>query len=327
MIQESVIESRDDKEFGVFYGNSLYSNTNRKKFLIDHILYEKDSICISSDPGIGKSILAIQMMANLTMGKPFLDVYNIDRPCNVLYFQTEGDRSETLERIKNMKHGLDIDDNRWAHINLPGICLNTKQGFQQFRDLLSRPGMKYDVIIIDPVYTTVLGDLSKADVATDWVRNLRSIRGEYKCSFICLHHENKEGFEKGKPIPRNKNNVIGSVFWGAFFNQTFKLRKHYGVHVLETGKQRSGKIIDKIEMKMLEPKPLMYVQKDNDLNINELKVECELKHNHDPMLARKIADNTQVSRATVYRILKKFQDNGKIMQNDGYYTILNGSDG
>ena len=102
-------------EYGIFFGDSLRKKIYPKIPVIDHFLYERDVICISAESGVGKSILALQILCNLTTGSPFLDTYAINKEYNVLLLQTEGDRAETLERLDSMATGMKINDDNWAH--------------------------------------------------------------------------------------------------------------------------------------------------------------------------------------------------------------------
>lgn len=311
-------------EYGYFFGSRLYDRPSIKDPIIDHILYEKDVICISSAPGVGKTMLALQMMCNLTTGTPFLGCYNIPRPMNVLYIQSEGDRSEILERLDSMRAHNVLDDTRWAHINIPGAKLNKDQDFQFFREMVGNHFMLYDVIIIDPLYTTVEGSLCMDDVATAWIRNIRTLKAEYDCAIIVLHHDAKDIYNEGVSVDRGNNISYGSVFWQAFFNHNFKLKIKQGVYTLDIGKSRNDKNIDKIEI-VLQPEPLTFTFKDEELPTNNFVVLSTIDKSPVAITAREIMKQTGMPRATVYRVLGKLIKNKQILEDDvkrttRYYT-------
>lgn len=295
-------------QYGCFWGTELFNYKDIKKPVIKHILYENDVICISSKPGVGKSILAKQLLFNLTTGTPFLDTYEIPKSNNVLYIQTEGDRAETIERINCMKLGLNIDNNKWVHINQCGLTINTNKGIEQLMNLAKKPQMDYDVILIDPLYTTVKGTLNNDEVATDWVRNIRMLTGEFGATLVIFHHDAKDLYQEGKAVNKGDSNIFGSIYWSAFFTANFKLKKLRDIHYLTTGKQRSGKIIDNIAMKLIEPRPLMYVNDDSDLDLSQIKVQKVLMSENVRMNAREIQKKIQMSLATTYRALGKLKD-------------------
>lgn len=312
-----------EQEYGVFWGDKLYTDAPKKEAIIDNILYKGDTMCISSDPGTGKSVLLLQLLANLTTRQAFLDTYAVREKQNVLYVQTEGERGETLDRAECMKKGLSIDDSRWVHINLPGLKLNTQAGLMELVEKAREPKMEFGTTMFDPLYTTIEGSMSTDEIATDWIRNIRTFKSLFKCSIIAAHHEVKENIYKGQPYRRKKGNVFGSVFWGAFFNTVFKFTEYKGIHYLECGKQRSGKIIDKIEMKLLEPKPLMFVNDDANLELTTIKLSKFMKEHMDEKTVKKIVRESGIPQASVYRAIKRLRANNLISnieeEGESYY--------
>mgnify|MGYP001579601723 CR=1 FL=1 len=308
-------------EYGIFWGENLFVGGDKKEPIIEHFLYERDAMCLIADPGVGKSVLALQIIASLTTGAPLFGSYEVKKICNVLYVQTEGDRVETIERIRAMEWVCAFDHSKWAHLNLPGILLNTNEGFDKFKAYADQPQELWDVVIIDPLYTTVKGSMLRDDVATDWVRNLRQLRGEYGSAFIILHHDNKETrTSDGDLMPRNKSAVFGSVFWGAFFNQTFKLSVHKGFHKLDSGKQRSGKMVDIVELEMMQPSPLYY-KMVTDPAIDAESIVYKQVRIWGPCPAHKIVSVTGLSRASVYRALRTLLNSEKVTKLDEKYWV------
>lgn len=311
---------KDTGEYGIFYGDTLYDYAAMKEPLIECLLYKNDTICISSKPGVGKSLLVLHWIFNLTTATPFLDTYKVDKPCNVLYIQTEGDRAETIERISNMKKGLKIDDGRLVHINLPGIMLNKDMGISSLIAKAKEPGINYDVIIIDPLYTTVKGSMISDEVATDWVRNARTLKAEFEAAMIVNHHETKDSFHEGKLIKKSDNDIFGSTFWSAFFNHNFKFKLISGTHYLMVGKQRSGKIVDKIPMKLLEPSPLLFTNEE-DMSTGHIKVKKVLEESEEWFTVKQLVVLVVLSKNTVYRALTVLAEvvENKLEGGNSYY--------
>jgi len=316
-------------EFGAFWGTGLRSRVIPKSPIIEHFLYRNDVAFLVADAGIGKSIMALQLMANLTTGTPFLGTYKVVKPCNVCFLQTEGDRAETLERLEAMSRACLIDDSRWVHINLPGIALNTPDGMGQFINLAKASGMEFDVIIVDPLYTTVKGSLSKDEVATDWIRNVREIKKHFKnCSILTLHHVPKDNWQDGVLMSKS---MFGSAFWKAYANYTYVLTKTQdGKHVLTVEKRRNDKLgFDKLELKLVSPFPLYYTYADKDPGSAKLKIVVVLTESAEPMSARMVEEATQLSKATVFRVLKILLNEGRVKKHvdshDGHtYEIVEG---
>ena len=294
---------------------------------MENFLYQNDTIFISAQSGVGKSVLALQLLASLTSGKPFLEAFPIDKPKKVLYLQTEGDRAETLERIKCMEKAVAFNHENWVHINLPGVCLNTPEGYKTFMELAAQPKMMYDVIIIDPLYTTVKGSLNNDDVATDWIRYMRSVRNIYDCAFVVIHHDSiKEHWQDGQKVTKSDKDLMGSSYWGAFVTYNYKLTVNKeGLYTLSSGKERNKLAIDRLNLRMIEPDPLLYVIADDNYTINEKAVKVALMLM--AMTITEIIAETKLSRATAYRILRKLGDKGLISKtgegNRVTYKLIN----
>ncbi len=307
----------DDGEYGYFDGPKLYSMAPSKEFLIENILYENDVICISSMPGVGKTMLALQMMCSLTSGTPFLGTYKVARPMNVLYIQSEGDRCETLERLQLMRKGVPLDDNRWAHVNIPGVSFNIPSEFTAFSNWVDTTPKTtcqlYDVIIIDPLYTTVSGSLKDDEVATNWVKHIRAWKAYHQCAVIILHHDAKDIYtQEGTVVDKGTNVSFGSVFWQAFFNHNFKLRKRDHVYTLEGGKQRSGKIVERISMTLNTPEPLMFVCTGTEGSTALLVIRRLIDGAPRAMMAKEIVAETDMGKSTVYRVLDSLEENKQV---------------
>lgn len=311
------IKGAQHQEYGVFWGEGLFCNVSPKVPVIEHILYKGDTIFITAQAGVGKSILALQMMASLSSGKPLFGAFKVHRPNYVLYLQTEGDRVETLERMKAMSKGVSFWFDNIIHVNLDGICLNTAEGYNKFVQLIKAPEIMYDVVIIDPLYTTVKGSLSNDDVATDWIRYMRSLRNFYRCSYIVVHHDSiKEQWSDGVKIEKGPKDIMGSTYWGAFVSYNYKLTVNKeGIYTLTSGKTRNRYVIDKVQLKMVEPEPLMYVISDESFNVSENQVERLLEDSKEPLGAKQLIEQTGLSRATIYRILKNLSEKDKISKS------------
>lgn len=299
------------EEFGVFWGPDLYTQVIDKAPIVEDFLYTNDVICIAADAGVGKSLFALQLMCNLTTGLPFLGTYRIPKPCNVCYLQTEGDRGETVDRVRAMAQGIGIDNSRWCHINLAGICLNTTEGMTQLKAYMAKPTMPFDVLIIDPLYTTVKGSMSKDEVATDWIRNVREVKEMFKnCALVILHHLPKDNYVDGMLVPKT---MFGSAMWKAYVNYSYSFSAKDGRHTLKLEKRRNDKVgFDHLEMKLLEPLPLRFVYADNDPSLAKTQVREMLKDAKGQRTARQIIDTTGLSKATVFRVVKILLQDGVI---------------
>jgi hypothetical protein len=323
---------KDCVEYGIFTGKDIYQKVPPREPLIEGIFNKGDNLVISSMPGCGKSILAIQLVCNLTTGTPFLDTYPIPKQRKVLYIQTEGDRAETVQRLSHMLKALKIDDSLWAHYNTPGLTLNTPEGLKEFMITVKQTQLEYEVIIIDPLYPTVKGSLSSDDIVTDWQRSTRMIRETYKqVSFVLFHHDSiKENWQNGKLIGKALDDIFGSSMWPAWMSANYKMRMCDGIHQLRGGKGggygRSGHGISAINMRLIEPTPLYYVIDESGLNETQIKVLTLLKADPQKKFTRKQLETVlDKTKPTVCRALLKLLEDKRIdkLEDDNiiYYAI------
>lgn len=312
---------KEYREFGIFYGPTLHQKAPPKETIIEDILSSGDNIVISSRPGVGKSILALQIVANLTTGTRFLNTFDIPKPCNVLYVQTESSRSETLTRIKQMSKAVDFDHTRWAHYNIVGIYLNTEKGRSQFIDGLRDCPYTFDVIVIDPLYPTVKGSLNSDEVAIEWQVSARYLKEIYpKISFIVFHHDStKENWQSGRLIEKAHDDIIGSTMWSAWMTANYKMvrDKITGKRILFGGKGdgrgRTGSGVSEIHMRLVEPTPLYFTMDEGNLNTTEQILLDIFTQNKEAMYRRiELEQKMEKSKPTVCRALVKLQDNHKI---------------
>ena len=312
----------DYKEYGIFYGQTLFENVGEQKPLIDKFLYYGDRMVLAAKPKTGKTVLILQLMCALTTGKPFLNTYKVDKPCNVLYIQAEGSRGEFKENLANMMKELDCDTARIYHINKRGLGLQRKADMDILRKLAAKPGVKYDVIIFDPLYKLLHGgDLNSNKDAIAWTNHVDEFIGDYGATGIIIHHDTEKEYidKNGNKHRPSAQTLFGSSFWSGFVTHTYKLYKHQGIHRLEIGIQRSGNMIKEQQMKMITP------QKDHKgrlfftTNIDEkeyssahLTLENELKKK-GRIICPDIYEDLGISEANFFRIAKIMKENGVVV--------------
>lgn len=325
--------SQDDcKEFGVFWGATLLEGAPEKEPIVENFIYVNDVVFICADAGTGKSILVLQLASHVTTGEPFLGTYRVCKPGNVLYVQTEGDRGETIARLQAMSHGVKMDYSKFIHINLPGLALNTEQGFKEFMKEASKPGLQYSLIIIDPLYTTVKGSLSSDEVATDWIRNVRGVKDVFGgCGIVVSAHDTKDILVDGLKVKKDPAVIFGSVYWKAWanYNYRFEWDKHKGIHTLELGKRRTNNTPDVLVLKMVEPVPLMFKYSEDDMTVPKNKIMAALRTHPEGCNPKHLID-VGISKATFYRVIKQLMEERlvektSLNKHDVRYKIIGGT--
>lgn len=295
-------------EFRIYKGEELFSLKFQKRpFLVDKLIREKDSIILVGDSKAGKSIFMFQLICSLTSQLPFLDKYDILRPLKVLYVQLEGELEDSYDRFERLKKSLDINSELFSLGYLPPLSLENL-GVAKKLEADIRNVMIPDVLIIDPIYAACLGDLSNNDLVRRFLGNLRIIKQSLNTTLILVHHTSKLTFNSyGEPIDKGDKGLFGSTFFQAFPDHVLLLTldRKSQIRTLTCKTQRSGDIEEEIHLKLIQPDPL-YFQVTEEIPADELAILEVLRQERfkDGLSIDQLCKETQLSRTSVYRSIK-----------------------
>lgn len=169
--------------------------------IAEGLIYEEDSVLVSSAPGLGKSIIAVQMAMELSAGAPLFGFLHVPKKRRVWYIQMERSLTESLSRINHMSKSTDMDasniyiDKELQAINWlrpDSLTLIVKRGLD----------IKPDIILLDPLYGIASG-LSKDEVGSDVAKLLTIIKKELGCAIWLNHHTVKDSYDReGRKIDK-----------------------------------------------------------------------------------------------------------------------------
>jgi len=285
-------------DFDLYTGSQLLGmKSEEDKFLIEHILWEKDVVFLIGDAKAGKSILAMQMACALTCGEAFLGNFEVFNSLNVLYIQMEGTLHETVNRLKEMTcdQGVLWNPEKFFLFYCKNLPLDTTEGFDLFRETLKKIP-KPDVIFLDPLYMAMQGDLIDNQHARAMIKNLRYIKDAGDCSLIILHHEHRPSKDReGRFLPEpGSESIFGSFVWRAFANHIIVLKKSKEGHRrISCDTQRSGKVLENIEIEMVQPHPLYY------------KIKGEIQRPYIKEILGLVQGADQIKGITIEQLVKK----------------------
>ena len=245
--------------FTIRYGPALWQIQETNHPLVDGVLWEEDVIMLLGSEKAGKSILGMQLAYNLTSGEAFLDKYPITAPIPVLYLQTEGKPAEMLDRMKAMREAVAIDDLKFYHLFKRFFPLDQRESIDALNRAISKLPVPPKVIIVDSLYTSMMGDLiDNADVRR-LLEHLSGLIDKWHCALVLIHHETKEQRESGQIVERGDKGSYGSIFLRAWSGHILYLKKHANkLRTLTCDTQRSGKVLEKEDLIMIEPHPLLF---------------------------------------------------------------------
>ena len=173
-------------------------------------------------PGVGKSIVATQMALSLSSATPLFGSLTIPKPRRVYYLQLEGDYAMYIERIRRMKTRVPYVASRlfW---DLEGD-LNCMDPLS-VRKYLTRIGETHsEVVILDPLYTSVTGALGEEVPSKAIVRFSDRIRQTLPgCAVVFIHHTTKSEHDAaGNPL---EDPFYGSQWLRAHIDTSYQLKR------------------------------------------------------------------------------------------------------
>ena len=235
------------------------------KPLIDKFIYERDNILLVGKEKANKSTFAMQMCCHLTSAEPFLGEYEIPRAIDCVYLQAEGKLASTQSNLRNMTKVIPIDKSKLLFLYYPSIPLNKPEGIRQILsdiDSWRRP----ELVVIDPLYQTMSGDIANQPDSTAMTANLRSLSEHYACSILLTHHAHRaRRDESGAIVDEGDDSVFGSFVWKAFPDTVMLIEKVRGSRIhrkYSCGTQRMGNVIESLELNLIEPTPFYIEVRD-----------------------------------------------------------------
>jgi len=314
--------------FGNYTGSEFFDiKFPERKFLVDKIMREKDSVLFVGSEKSGKSVLIKQLICSLTSQHPFLDEYEVLKPSKVSYIQLEGELSDSQDRFNRMIRSLDFNRDLF-HIkySAPLRLQEDAQIKQLIREIkaIHIP----DVIIIDPLYFSLIGGSLSDDMhVIRFIGNIRIMKDYFGCAVIIVHHTHKVKMEKGQIVIEGDDAIFGSVFLKAWPDHLllFVYDKKSGLRHLSCGTQRSGDIIRNISLEMIQPDPLYFKKKDEEQEPGSFGkiIEILSKPEHkDGLTADQVCELTDIKRRTFYKSVKNLLEDGTLRKKSDNRPVV-----
>lgn len=185
-------------------------------WISDGVLPLKSKLLLFGEPKTGKSFLAMQLGYSIAenndwLGFGTLKIEDIDT--TVLYIQSEIAEVELQDRLRCLSGN-------------PAFYIETIHGAKLLgrnisilEDRLKK--VKPDVLILDPMYMYIEGDLTKIADVTKCNSLIDMIIGKYGCSVVVVHHSRKPKLEGTQGMME----ALGSVGITAFYDSILWLSR------------------------------------------------------------------------------------------------------
>jgi hypothetical protein len=163
---------------------------------------------LAGEPGVGKTLLALNLALCLAAGRPFLGLH-VPAPCRCLFVEAEGNRDRFRERVLTARRSLGLEE--WdVPVYFPPRGVTFEIG--ESLEMMIRES-KAGLVLLD---TIGLFHEGEENSATDWKRHvvkpLRGLIDTTGAAFLLLHHFGKpsEGRTGGHRV-RGTSAIKGDV--------------------------------------------------------------------------------------------------------------------
>lgn len=298
--------------------------------LIENLLWEKDVVILAGKEKSGKSVFAQQMAFALSCGEPFLSEYK-SKQISTIYIQLEGKLGQTQDRVNDMIEAVAWNKKNFNLIFYPGLEINTPEGLDEVIKMIDEAIVnsmpRPQLIIIDPLYMCIRGDLCNQVDASNTCKALRLIADKYDCALILVHHQHKaiRNMKTKAVIDEGDDSLFGSFIWKAFPDHIFMFKKvRKGHNELTCDTQRSSEVMEKLELNYIgRPAghkglyPLMYELR-GDVAPYIQCVEANLSKEIE-FTADEIAIKTKLSYSTIMKAFRALKEEKKLIcVNNGH---------
>jgi len=152
-----------------------------------------------SEPGLGKTFLAISMAASVASGRPWLGRKTHQGP--VVYVAGEGGLQNVGYRLREALSQWTVAvpdpvDPVPLYVVTPGV--NLVPGPGELVGLLGEIVPR--LIIVDTLSRCFIGDENKQEDMGRFVRSLDLLRDHYRCDILVVHHSNREQEIRGSSV-------------------------------------------------------------------------------------------------------------------------------
>lgn len=206
-------------------GDKLIEEMNKtqdgRKAIAEGLLYEHTYLMVTSEPGIGKSTVSIQVAVELAAGLPLFGYFKVPKPQKVLYIQCERNKIELLERLKIISNTMPIVKEN-LFITDEYQKLDFVRDYQMLIECIKRDCPNPDIIFFDPIYATIVGGLKEDKTASIFTKIMSRISKIMNCAMWYNHHTVKQQYTSdGSKITKDdpfygsqwlKAHVTGSYF-------------------------------------------------------------------------------------------------------------------
>ena len=197
------------------------------------VLYAQNKAIVYGRKNSFKSMFAKGLSLSLIDGTPWLH-FDIKGEHRVIYLQFEIPHPLLHKRLTKMIHFWEANNGKTGRVRKglyvwsePYLKLDSKAGMAILQRALA--AIKPTVLIIDPLYKTLSGNILDPNSARTFVDSLDKLIAEHNFSLVLIHHTRKGTLdEQGAELGAGEEDMLGSAVFAWWADTIIKVTKKGG---------------------------------------------------------------------------------------------------
>ena len=215
--------------------------------LIDNFLYAQTATMLASDPGIGKSIISMQVALSLASGTALFGTFTVPVPQKVYYLQLEGAYHQTIERLRLMQQKVPLLAENLCWDMGEGVNVLRESDWLRVETRIKTFGTPA-LIILDPIYMAVMGGLSEDRPASAFVRFSNALMQTFGNANWLNHHTHRSHYSNGAKVEED-DPFYGSQWLKAHLDASWLMTRSGKSKVrLDCKKDRNGVLPKRVDL-------------------------------------------------------------------------------
>lgn len=143
--------------------------------------------------GQGKSSISFAMSAHWAIGRDFYGL-RCKKPLRILIIQAEDDHRYMGKLAASVKAGMNLTPPEVDQMNENLMLVRDKSHLgPDFFPMIKHYAQRHqpDIIVINPIYLYAAGDITRNEVAANFIVGLETANAEQKFAYILVHHTGK----------------------------------------------------------------------------------------------------------------------------------------
>lgn len=212
----AVLNSKQDEELILYSPFEIINHKENLEWLIPGWIHTSGFAILTGSPGVGKTTLALQLLHSFTSSGNFLDVVlkKIER---VLFISLEMSIVELKYPFEHQykEWGDDVKWDRSVRV------LDQEANLIDYEEVIAN--FEPQLVLIDSITELSETEMGEAETraVTRWIRKMRR---RYKCAFLCIHHNRKEGQGQNKR-PAKLSDLYGSYVFAKDVESVLNLER------------------------------------------------------------------------------------------------------